>query len=157
MKRKQKEKPKNLSRPVTWFWLSPTGAEGEIQPSATRIIQSAFWQPCHLSVGASWLCSLKQAALWLLQLPGLVPLLLLLKRSERCTLGNSVHRVCQYTTSQSAKLTIILKIKPNPKTNVYFRYLLQGRKSYRKLIYHVAVAEVSGQSKCNTGDSDIRV
>lgn len=111
-----------LSRPVTWFWLSPTGAEGEIQPSATRIIQSAFWQPCHLSVGASWLCSLKQAALWLLLLPGLVPLLLLLlllllKRSERCILGNSVHRVGQYTTSQSAKLTIILKIKT--KTNVY--------------------------------------
>lgn len=168
-KKKTKKKPKKLgcsalSRPVTWSWLSPTGAEGEIQPSATRIIQSAFWQPCHLSVGASWLCSLKQAALWLLQLPGLVPLLLLLlKQSERCTLGNRVHRVCQYTTSQSAKPTIILKIKTNKKKpNMYFKYLLQDGKSYRKLIYHVAVAEVSGafqlkESKCNTVDSDIRV
>lgn len=144
MKRKQKKTPKKLgcpapSRPVTWFGLSPTGAEGEIQPSATRIVQSAFWQPCHLSVGASWLCSLKQgaaSAAWLgatsppppSQAVGAV------HSGKWCPSSVPLYNIpvsqADYYSKNQAK----------QKTNVYFRYLLQRRKSCRKLISHVAVA-----------------
>lgn len=57
-----------------------TGAEGEIQPSATSIIQPSFDSSItfpRLSVGTPGLCSLRQAAHWLARLPGSLPLLLL--------------------------------------------------------------------------------